>query len=67
MHYEYQVEKAKSGQWRYAVFEVVRTERIEIEGGAGFETEADAIDAACSSVEQYAGRHDEMFDMRDLR
>lgn len=67
MHYEYQVEQCQSGQWRYTIFEVVRTDRIEIEGGAGFESEAEAIEAACDSVGGYVGRHDEVFDVRDLR
>lgn len=67
MHYEYKVEQCQFGQWRYTIFEVARTDRIEIETWAGFETEEDAIEAVNHSVEGYVGRNDEMFDVRDLR
>ena len=69
--YLYLVELNESGSWQFTLFELARTERMEIDRATGFATEAEARAAVFSVIEgmyrAYPGRAYEAFDLGELR
>lgn len=56
IEYKHEVARCASGQWRYAVIEIDDGGAVEVEGGAGFESEDEADLAGFEAAAIWRGR-----------